>query len=100
MPIKDWSICEKRAEIKSILKKEVIEEGSNVTNKIERILYEFCICDVCLGEVRIKDFGKMYPKNGAIIYQRTPGGRKYPVAFHNKCFKKGIEDINEFYRKK
>lgn len=100
MPIKDWSVCESRNKVRMIQHVETIEKGSNVTNRIEKTVYEFCVCDVCLGHVRIKDFGIKYPKNGAIIEFRNERGRKFPIALHNACFKKAIDDLNEYYSKK
>lgn len=100
MPIKDWSVCENRGKIRMIQHIETIEEGTNVTNRITKPLYEFCVCDVCLGNVRIKNYGTKYPKNGAIIEYRNEKGRKFPIALHDSCLKKAIKDLNEYYSKK
>lgn len=100
MPIKNWSACENREKVLIIPKKEVIQEGSNVTRKIEKIIYEFCICDVCGGEVVIKDYGSGVPINGAIVYFKNPRGRKFPVILHSKCLKNGVAEINKYFEEK
>lgn len=99
MPIKDWKILESRTEVKMIEEKILIEKGTNLTNRIEKIEYEYCPCDFCLGRVIVKDY-ENYKKNGAIIKYRNPIGRKFPIALHSKCLKDALKDISEYYEKK
>lgn len=97
MAIKDWAACQYREKVRIVPKKEIIEKGSNLCNKVEKVIYEFANCDVCLGEVRVRDFGNEYPKNGAIIFYKIPSGKSFPIVLHQKCLKKAVADLQKYF---
>lgn len=99
MSVKDWKILESRTKVRMLEEKNLIEKGTNLTNRVEKIEYEYCLCDFCVGKVIVKDF-ENHKKNGAIIEYRNPIGRKFPIALHSKCLKDALKDISEYYEKK
>lgn len=97
---KDWSKFEIRGKVKIFPCYEIIEEGTNTTNRKQKYLYDFCICDACLGKVFLKEYGKEYKKNGAIINLKNPSGRSFELALHSKCLKQAMKDFNEYYNER
>ena len=99
MAIKNWSNLEFRKKLTIIEEYKTIEEGSNLCNAIKKKIYEYTLCDWCLGKIIIENFRKN-KKNGGEIKYRTPSGVKFPLALHNKCLKEALKDIDKFYRER
>lgn len=96
---KDWSYLETRYKPTILEEKEIIETGSNLINHTEKKLYEYCLCDYCLGKVIFKD-SKQCKSNGRIFEYRNPRGRKFQMALHSKCLKPALIALNDFYERR
>ncbi len=96
---RNWAICEHREKLIKIPKKETVLTESNVNNRIEKHLYDYYLCDVCLREVRVDNFSKEYKRNGAIVRYRTPNGRKFDFVVHTSCFKEALQQLDDYYNR-
>lgn len=93
----NFKVLECRAKPVKLVQYKIEQEGSNVVNSKKKKEYEYYLCDRCKEKIIMtKEYDK---RTGGLLSVPISNSKRLELAICNKCLKKTLKEINEFYEK-